>query len=537
MIHHSRRSVFAGVALLIAVLAIASFTMGVAAKGTGDKQAMADSKSCVECHRTQSPALVMEWERSRHGQNGVGCLDCHGAEKTDVDGWTHHGAQVAVLVTPKDCSKCHEEECQQFAGSHHAKAGQILASLDNVLAEKVAGMPNNNADAVNGCWQCHGAMVKLQRDKNGEPLRDTEGKPLIDPTTWPNSGMGRMNLDGSEGSCHACHSRHSFDVKLARSPENCGKCHMGPDHPQIEIYNESKHGIAFYANRNRMALDKEGDWVLGRDYSAAPTCATCHISSYVTPTGGKWWFGKIAGTVKGNTHDVGERISWTLRPAISKKQNLVVFADGQQENYPEERALPKPGDTVSTVEKVVENEKLVTKPVTRVVEKVVVWENRRKEMQGVCKNCHDDQFIGNFYQQYDGLVALYNDKFAKPATKLIADLVADSVLRSNAPFEHEVQWTYWELWHHEGRRARHGASMMGPDYTHWHGMYEVSKHFYTKFLPQVVEAAAEKSPAMKKKYEQIVAKMLTQDEHIWMKGLSAKEAEELRKTYKARYGE
>ena len=55
---------------------------------------------------------------------------------------------------------------------------------------------------------------------------------------------------------------------MAREPESCGKCHLGPDHPQYEIYNESKHGIAFYANRDRMALDKHGDWVLGRDYSA-----------------------------------------------------------------------------------------------------------------------------------------------------------------------------------------------------------------------------------------------------------------------------
>jgi hypothetical protein len=77
--------------------------------------------------------------------------------------------------------------------------------------------------------------------------------------------------------------------------------------------------------------------------------------------------------------------------------------------------------------------------------------------------------------------------------------------------------------------------MMGPDYTHWHGLYEVSKHYYTKVLPQVIEAAAQKSPAMGKKYEGIVNQILTQDEHIWKKGLSPKEAEELRKAYKARY--
>jgi hypothetical protein len=42
---------------------------------------------------------------------------------------------------------------------------------------------------------------------------------------------------------------------------------------------------------------------------------------------------------------------------------------------------------------------------------------------------------------------------------------------------------------------------------------------------------------MKKKYQGIVNQVLTQDEHIWMKGLSPKEAEELRKAYKGRYNQ
>lgn len=77
--------------------------------------------------------------------------------------------------------------------------------------------------------------------------------------------------------------------------------------------------------------------------------------------------------------------------------------------------------------------------------------------------------------------------------------------------------------------------MMGPDYTHWHGMYEVSKHFYTEFLPAVIEAAEAKSTEMKAKYGRIVAEILTRDEHIWIKGLTPKEAEELRKAYQKRY--
>ena len=219
----------------------------------------AANEDCVSCHLKDSPALVMEWEVSRHAQFGVGCIDCHRAEEGEIDAWNHEGAWVSALVTPKDCGFCHVKELTQFAPSHHARAGEILASLDNVLAEKAAGMPGNIADAVNGCWQCHGSIIRFGRDDDGEVMRTgKELKPMIDPDTWPNSGMGRMNPYGSKGLCHACHSRPTCQAKLSRSPENCGKCHMGPDHPQIEVYNESKHGIAFYANRDRMALDKAG---------------------------------------------------------------------------------------------------------------------------------------------------------------------------------------------------------------------------------------------------------------------------------------
>lgn len=510
--------------VIAAVCCLSLMTLAIAAEKSGPVVTN-ENKACVQCHRTKSAALVMEWERSRHAAGGIGCLDCHRSTPDAPTGWKHHGVWVSTLVTPKDCSQCHGDEYKQFSRSHHARAGEILASLDNVLAEKAAGMPGNIADAVNGCWQCHGSIVKLKRDASGKVLRaGSENKPVIDPMTWPNSGIGRLNPDGSKGSCNACHSRHSFEAKVARSPENCGKCHLGPDHPQKEIYEESKHGIAFHANREKMALDKEA-WVLGKDYSAAPTCTTCHIGSHMTPKG----------ETTANSHDVGGRISWTLRPVVSTKLNLVTFEDGAQEDYPDTKPLPKIGDEVTTSEKVVENEALVTKPVKRRVAKISTWQQRRDDMKGVCLNCHASTHVDNFYKQFDDLVVLYNDKFAKPAQQLMNDLTADGVLNPKAPFEHELQWVFYELWHHEGRRARHGASMMGPDYTHWHGMYEVAKHFYTKFLPKVVETAAKK-PELKKKYEQKVQALLAGDAHRWKKGMTAEEAEAMRKEYQSRYG-
>ena len=129
------------------------------------------NRGCVDCHTKDSPALVMEWEISSHARVGIGCIECHSANEGDIDGWMHEGALISALVTPKDCAECHTKEYEEFSSSHHAKAGEILASLDNVLAEKAAGMPDNIADAVNGCWQCHGSMIKFLKDEDGNVIK------------------------------------------------------------------------------------------------------------------------------------------------------------------------------------------------------------------------------------------------------------------------------------------------------------------------------------------------------------------------------
>jgi hypothetical protein len=68
-------------------------------------------------------------------------------------------------------------------------------------------------------------------------------------------------------------------------------------------------------------------------------------------------------------------------------------------------------------------------------------------------------------------------------------------------------------------------------------MYEVSKHYYTKFLPAVIETAGEKSPALKKKYQEKVEQLLMKEENRWIKGLSPQEIEALQKAYKERYNQ
>ncbi len=445
--------------------------------------AVAQGQDCITCHEQQSPGIVAQWNDSKHSEAGVSCADCHQAGDEDIDGFEHHGQRISVIVSPKDCSQCHVDEFDQQKGSHHAKAAEILGSLDNLLGEVVGGEPA----VVVGCRQCHGSEVKI--DETGRPTADT----------WPNTGMGRINPDGSRGSCSACHTRHSFSVAQARQPESCGKCHMGPDHPQIEIWNESKHGILYHANREKMNLDSE-EWVAGKDYFTGPTCASCHMG---------------AGGDEGVTHDVGQRISWTLRPPVSDKLNMVVYEDlSKKDVMGESPELPAVGET--------HDGKKVTE--------VITWQDRRDKMQEVCIQCHAKPFVESFYTQYDNLVVLYNEKFAKPAKAIMADLKAEGII-SKANFDDQIEWIWWELWHHEGRRARHGASMMGPDYAWWHGLYEVSKHFYTDFIPELKKVAGEEKAA-----ELLEKYVYSQDGHLWHRdGISDDVRQRIQNFYQSRY--
>ncbi len=475
-----------------AALALASaFGLTSADAGAiGLKEISPQSAQCIACHKQENRAIYEQWGSSKHFRGNVGCFECHSAEKTDKDAFLHHGQTIAVLVTPKDCSRCHEREVTEFIGSHHSKAGRILGSLDNVLAEVVEGnrgmitpgFPHgNSAAAVNGCWQCHGSEVKV--------LPGGEGK--LDPATWPNTGIGRLNPDGTEGSCSACHSRHSFSAAQARHPDTCGKCHMGPDHPQKEIYEESKHGIAFFANIAKMNLDSP-KWIVGEDYSAAPTCATCHMSQ--TPT-------------QPVTHDIGMRISWNNRPAISTRPEV------------SDAKMGLPG-------------------------KDVPWQKRRANMQDVCMNCHNKNWVENWYVQYDALIELYNEKFAKPGLALYD--AAKPLLRP-VKFSNKLDFIWFEIWHHEGRRARHGASMMGPDYTHWHGTYEIAQHFYVKFIPELehlIEKGNNSDDTTKQEAAQNLQKLLDETletpNHRWFigkmdpdeKAAREKAAQEFRERYK-----
>ena len=60
-------------------------------------------------------------------------------------------------------------------------------------------------------------------------------------------------------------------------PEACDQCHLGPDHPQIEIFMESKHGGIYTAHGDEYNWKAApGTWTPGVDSNVGFTVRGAH---------------------------------------------------------------------------------------------------------------------------------------------------------------------------------------------------------------------------------------------------------------------
>ncbi len=362
--------------------------------------------TCVECHRLKTPGIFRDWQAGIHATVGVGCHKCHRPNNEQAvltSHLAHDPRKISAVVSPVNCGGCHPKEAQTFAASKHANTNQIIWQIDFWLQD---GM-NNTIERTTGCFACHGTVVSL---KNGKPV-----------SGWPNVGVGRINPDGSKGSCSSCHTRHRFSIAEARKPEACGQCHLGPDHPQMEIYDESKHGAVYHAEGPGWNWDPDDrDWRAGRDFRT-PTCASCHLST--------------AGTIAA-THDVTERLSWeTQAPLTIRPADFAPFPAA------------------------------------------VDWRTARGRMEEVCRQCHSEGWVTEHFRNLDDTVKNYNEEYYLPVKKVMDDLYEQGKLSRQRYFDEPLEWEFYEFWHHEGRRARMGAAMMAPDYAWWHGFYEMKRRF------------------------------------------------------------
>lgn len=224
-----RKILFVPAALLLAALPVLAF--GPADTPVDSEQ----EQTCVECHSTETPNIVMDWKASKHAANGIECEACHRSEHT-----TAHDAEETGLPTPDVCAGCHSDRVEQFKAGKHAVAWAAMKAMPTTH-----WLPMTLTDGMKGCGGCH--KIGLKTDEEIEELKESGGFGVA--------------------SCDACHTRHLFSSEEARQPEACRTCHMGFDHPQWEMYSASKHGV-------RHELKQRG---VIPETAAAPTCQTCHM--------------------------------------------------------------------------------------------------------------------------------------------------------------------------------------------------------------------------------------------------------------------
>ena len=100
------------------MVALVLLTSGVALAAL--ERLSVETQECLGCHEGM-PGIVSQWEDSAHWNAGVGCYECHKAEKDDADAMDHNGFSVAIIVSPRDCGQCHPKETAEQEASHHAQ--------------------------------------------------------------------------------------------------------------------------------------------------------------------------------------------------------------------------------------------------------------------------------------------------------------------------------------------------------------------------------------------------------------------------------
>ncbi|OGN72507.1 MAG: hypothetical protein A2X25_13890 [Chloroflexi bacterium GWB2_49_20] len=387
-----------GLVVLIVVLGFALVVLAIGKAGApsniGKVNALAESQDeCVVCHRKDTPGIVDQYGHSSMAAADVKCVDCHEVAADYPGAVEHEGVNVLQSPTVAMCQKCHEDEVAQYLHSRHALPAYVsYAGSDGLTAEQLdeyQAIPEGDFDP--------------QKARNA--IYALEGPEITRFACESCHDIGKPSVDGSTGQCQKCHLRHEFSLTQARKPETCNNCHIGPDHPQWEIYFESSHGIAYSTMGDTWNWEADPG-TLGVDDFPAPTCAICHMSGFGrTPT----------------SHDVGDRLTWFLTAQVSMRRPS--------------------------------------------------WEANMKKMQSVCRECHNENFIAEFYQAADDATEAVNS-LVRQADEIIQPL-KDKNLLTSAPFDEPVDFVYFENWHHWGRTAKFGVWMQGADYTQWHGAYEM----------------------------------------------------------------
>jgi len=395
--------------------------------GESRAQISPDTETCINCHENYTPGIFEDWLRSKHASTtprqalskpilereisntppdelmdiAVGCFECHSlnAEKHE-DNFEHMGFNINVIVSPDDCLTCHEIEVLEYYKSVKSKAIENLDEnpVYHLLVETstqtyeygsdLQGLGSSENTQAETCYYCHGTKIEV----NGLKQLDGDLSIMVpDLKGWPNHGVGRLNPDGSKGTCTACHPRHSFSIEIARDPKTCAQCHIEPDVPAYNVWKESKHGNIFESESKKYNMDSV-PWIPGKDFKSPP-CAACHASLLTNANG----------EIIERTHNLDSRIYVRIFGIYGHPQPK----EGSTWEIVNDDGLPLPAT-------------LTGEPASEFLIDNVEQEKRRNQFIKICGECHSTDYAQNHFNKLDQTVNETNFMTIQ-ATKILLD--------------------------------------------------------------------------------------------------------------------
>jgi len=379
-------------------------------------QSSGPAASCVDCHTKQTPNVISDWKLSKHSQAEITCIVCHGDQHQSAA-----DVSKVKIPTPETCAQCHKTQVDQYMHGKHAKAWAAMLAMPTIHWQPMALI-----EGQKGCGGCHKIGVKSPDE------------------------IAKLRVQGSEfgaASCDSCHTRHTFSVEEARSPQACETCHMGFDHPQWEMYSSSKHGV-------RADLKQRGILPTG---AAAPTCQTCHMQNGDHGVRTAWGF-------LGVRLPLPEDKQWAADRATILQALGVLDPDG------------KPTALVETI-KAADLARLTQED----------WQAERDKMLKVCNQCHSGNFARQQLQAGDDMIK-NADHLMADAIHIVADLYKDGVLPKPKNYAYPfpnlltfhdaptvIEQKLFVMYLEHRMRTFQGTFHASPDYALWYGWSEMQR--------------------------------------------------------------
>lgn len=381
---------------------------------------------CVDCHTKVTPNIVSDWKLSKHSGVEVTCISCHGDQHTSA-------ADIAKvkIPTPETCATCHQTQVEQYKKGKHSLAWAAMKAMPTIHWQPMAMI-----EGEKGCGGCHKIGLK-------NPAEIVE-----------------QRQHGSEygtAACDSCHTRHTFSVEEAKSPQACESCHMGFDHPQWEMYSSSKHGV-------RTDLKQRG---ILPSTAAAPTCQTCHMQEGNHEVRTAWGFLAVR-------LPLPEDKQWAADRAAILQALGVLDPQG------------KPTALVDTVK---------AADVARLTQED--WQRERDKMVKTCNQCHSGNFAKQQLELGDDMIRNADHLMAE-AIHIVADLYKDGVLKQPANYSYPfpnlltfhdaptvIEQKLFVMYLEHRMRTFQGTFHASPDYALWYGWSEMQRD-----LTEIKELAA-----------------------------------------------